>query len=177
MIRWQNQSMGYDTMIKLNSSADSCSSSKKIKSKYFLSAMEEKILWEGKPSQWTNFGYYIFCAILSVVGIGLLMAIWRYIQTNCHSYEVTDQRIIEKSGVFSRTTDELELYRVRDVRQEQPFFLRLVGLSNILLATSDRTHGTVIMRGVPKGESLRKKIRIAVEARRDKKRVREVDIE
>ncbi len=35
--------------------------------------------------------------------------------------------------------NELELYRVKDIVLNEPFLLRLVGLSNIVLVTSDRS--------------------------------------
>jgi len=55
--------------------------------------------------------------------------------------------------------------------------LRLVGLSNIILATSDRTHSIARIPAISNGEELREKLRVAVDARRDKKRVRETDFE
>lgn len=66
------------------------------------------------------------------------MALWRFLTTKFHKFEITDQRIIEHKSVLSKTTDELELYRVKDVRQEQPFLLRLVGLSTILLSATNK---------------------------------------
>jgi hypothetical protein len=73
--------------------------------------------------------------------------------------------------------DELELYRVRDYKFEQPFFLRLFGLGNVLLTTADRTNPSVTLRAIRDGEALREQIRNAVEACRVAKRVRELDIE
>ncbi|MFN9582804.1 MAG: PH domain-containing protein, partial [Bacteroidota bacterium] len=66
--------------------------------------MEEKIIWSGSASQWTNFMYYIICVPLSAVfGLGLFMALWRFLNTKYHIYEITNQRIIEHKGVLSKT--------------------------------------------------------------------------
>ena len=71
----------------------------------------------------------------------------------------------------------MELYRVKDTRLEKPFWLRIFGLSNIVLQTSDRSLPEVNIRAVRNGIEIREKLRKQVESLRDKKRVREVDFE
>jgi uncharacterized membrane protein YdbT with pleckstrin-like domain len=139
--------------------------------------MSEKLIVKGSPSQITNFGYYILCLILSFVGIGVIMFLVRFLKTKFTKYEISEERIIETTGVFSRSTDETELYRVKDIRLEEPFFLRMFGLSTILLVTSDKTSPIITLSGVKNGNSLRKTLRDAVEVRRDIKGVRERDFE
>jgi len=139
--------------------------------------MEEKEIWKGSPSQWTNFGTYVFCILFIWLVIPIFIALWRFLLVKTWKIEITDQRLIEEKGVLSKKTDELELYRVKDIRLEQPFFLRLVGLSNIILATSDRTHSIVKIPAIKDGKNLREKLRVAIDARRDKKKVRETDFE
>ena len=73
--------------------------------------------------------------------------------------------------------DELELYRVKDYRLENPFFLRMFSLGNIVLETSDRSSPVVRINAIQNAEELREKIRNCVETRRDQKGVREVDFE
>ena len=87
------------------------------------------------------------------------MAIWKYLVIKTWDIRITDQRIIEEKGVLSKTTDELELYRVKDIRLEQPFLLRLVKLSNIVLVTSDRTHPIIIIPAIENGKQLREDLR------------------
>ena len=139
--------------------------------------MEEKNIWKGNPSQWTNFGTYLMCLLLFWLIIPVFIALWEFLIVKTWKIEITDQRLIEEKGVLSKTTNELELFRVKDIRLEQPFFLRLVGLSNIILITSDRTHSIVRIPAIADGKNLREKLRVAVDARRDKKRVRETDFE
>jgi uncharacterized membrane protein YdbT with pleckstrin-like domain len=140
--------------------------------------MSEKLIVKGSPSQVTNFGYYLICILLTpLFGLGVLMFIIRFLKTKFTKYEITEERIIETTGVFSRSTDETELYRVKDIRLEEPFFLRMFGLSTILLVTSDKTSPIIKLSGVKNGTSLRKTLRDAVEVRRDIKGVRERDFE
>ena len=140
--------------------------------------MNEQNIWEGSPSQWINFGFYLLCIPLSLVfGLGLLLALWKYFDTHLHRFEITDQRILEHKGIFSRTTDEVELYRVKDLSHERPFLLRLVGLSNIILDTTDRSNPMLHIKGLKQGQQLKEQLRNAVDRRRDLKGVREMDIE
>jgi uncharacterized membrane protein YdbT with pleckstrin-like domain len=105
------------------------------------------------------------------------VAIWKYLYTKYRIFTITNERITETTGVFSKTTDELELYRVKDLRLEQPFLLRLVKLSNIILNTSDRTHSVVFIPAIAHGNEIREQLRKAIEERRDLKGVKETDFE
>ncbi len=138
--------------------------------------MEETKIWTGVPSQWINFLFYLCCVPLSIVfGLGLLLALWKYYDTRLHKIMVTDQRIIEERGIFSVTTNEIELYRVKDITYEQPFFLRIFGLSNIVLITADHTSPTFVLKAIKNGKYIKEQLRLAVDIRRDLKRVRELD--
>jgi uncharacterized membrane protein YdbT with pleckstrin-like domain len=140
--------------------------------------MEEKVIWKGRPSQWTNFGTYVLCFLFCWLVIPIFIALWRFLIVKTWKIEITDQRLVEEKGVLSKKTDELELFRVKDIRLDQPFLLRLVGrLSNIILVTSDKTNSIVRIPAIKDGKDIREKLRVAIDERRDKKRVRETDFE
>ncbi len=79
------------------------------------------------------------------------------------------------SGVFSRITEQCELYRIKDITVGEPFLLRLVGLSNIKLITSDKGQPEQVLLAVKNGRGLSDIIRRLVEHRRDVKGVTEID--
>lgn len=137
---------------------------------------QEKIIWEGSPSQVTNLGVYIVCALLFFLVVPVFYAIWRWIVTRYFRYTVSDQRIRVTQGVFNKRTDSIELYRVKDVVLLQPFGLRLFGLGNVELRTSDKTSPLLTLNAVPDPTGLRERILLAAEARRDAKGVRELDV-
>lgn len=134
---------------------------------------QEKIIWEGNPSQWINIGVYIICTLLVIT---IPYAIWRWLVLRCFHYSVSDQRIRTSQGVFNKRTDSIELYRVKDVVLLQPFALRMFGLGNVELRTSDMTSPLLTLHAVPDPATLREKILLAAEARRDLKGVRELDV-
>lgn len=138
---------------------------------------DERHIWEGSPSQWYNFKTYALCALLIWLIVPIFIALWKFIEVKTWKIKITDQRLIEEKGVLSRVIDQLELYRVKDIRIEQPFFLRLVGLSNVILKTSDRTNAIVMIPAVANGKELRDILRLAVETRRNEKNVREIDLD
>ena len=137
---------------------------------------QETVIWEGSPSQVTNLGVYVVCGLTFFLVVPLLYAIWKWIETRCHRYVVSSQRIRETEGVFSKRTDSTELYRVKDVVLLQPFSLRMFGLGNIELRSSDASSPLLMLHAVPNAVDLREKILLAAETRRDAKGVRELDI-
>jgi membrane protein YdbS with pleckstrin-like domain len=166
--------------------------------------MAEETLWRGTSSQWKNaitfaICFFIVIAILVIAFIAsqsgspqvmmaapfiliLLIlpagvALAHYLRTRTKVYELTNERLKITEGVFSKVTDTLELYRVKDLETRQPFSSRLCGLEDVQLNTSDTSTPFLIIDAVPAKLGLGDKIRNAVEAIRMQKRVREIDIE
>ena len=166
--------------------------------------MAEETIWRGSVSQWKNFGFFILqavCAaaiivifvairaysspemrnlspyILVLLALPIFIAAKRYLQTKCTVYELTSERLKTTEGVFSKVTDTLELYRVKDLETRQPFIYRMGGIENVQLNTSDSSSPVVSIEAVPHGAGLADKIRNQVEAIRQQKGVREVDVE
>lgn len=164
----------------------------------------ETTVWQGTPSQVINFSQYlllgfIFLVLLVsglavlksmdsvpgaailvlclVVAVPLVVAVWKWIVVAHTQYELTTQRLRLRTGVFNKHLEELELYRVRDYKLEQPFFLRLFSLSTIVLQTSDKSTPLVILKAIPRGEPLREQMRTHVEEARMRRGVREVDLD
>ena len=104
-------------------------------------------------------------------------AIWKWLETRNTVYTLSDQRLKFTRGVLTKTTEDLELYRVRDTKFEQGLFERMVGLGRIQLFTTDETSPSIVLPFVSDAEGVREKIRGLVEARRDAKRVRYLDAE
>ena len=134
---------------------------------------DEQIQWSGHPSQWQNLGWFLACLLV----VPIPFALWKWLETRHTVYTLTDQRLKFTRGVLTRTTEDLELYRVRDTRFEQGFFERLLGLGRIRLFTTDETSPEIVLPYIADAEGVREKIRALVEARRDAKRVRYLDAE
>jgi uncharacterized membrane protein YdbT with pleckstrin-like domain len=136
---------------------------------------QEQTVWSGTSSQILNLGTYILCILLFWMILPIFIGIWKYMVVRATKYELTTQRLRLRTGVLNKEINELELYRVKDFRIEQPLFLRLFSVSNIVISTSDSSHAVVCIRAVVGAEDLMSKIRENVEIMR-RNRVREVDV-
>jgi len=120
---------------------------------------------------------FIFCALFFAGSSCLFCALVYYLQTRCKIFELTTQRFKITSGIFTKVTETLELYRVKDIETRQPFFSRLVGIENVQMTTSDASSPSVLIEAVPSNVRFADKLRNQVEIIRQQKRVREIDIE
>ena len=141
------------------------------------SGVAEEIIWRGTSSQWKNFGVYLLCGLFCWLIVPVFFALAYYLQTRCKVFELTTQRLKITSGVFTKVTETLELYRVKDIETRQPFFSQLVGVENVQMNTSDASSPLVLIEAVPSSVGFADKLRNQVEIIRQQKRVREVDIE
>lgn len=134
------------------------------------------VIWRGKPSQWLNFGWFVICGLLFWLVVPVFVAFWRWLVIRNTRYELSSDRLFTYSGVLNKSIDELELYRVKDYSQLNPLLLRVVGLGNLVLITSDRTHAEVIIVAIPDVTEVRAMLRANVEKCRAKNNVREIDM-
>ena len=135
--------------------------------------MNEQTLWTGTSSQVKNFWLFVACILV----IPIPWAIWAWIKTKKRTYTLSTERLIIRSGVFNIATESLELYRVRDLQVLEPFWLRLWGLKNIHLITTDSTTPEIIVDYIPACLDLGDKFRQQIEFSRQKKGVREIGID
>ena len=127
-------------------------------------AAEERTVWLGTPSQVINLGSFLLLGLFFWLIIPLFVILWKWLVVKNMKYELTTERLRMRHGVLNKKLDELELYRVRDYKLDQPFFLRIFSLGNIILQTSDRSHPTVVIQAIPEAEGLREQLRTYVEA-------------
>ena len=139
--------------------------------------MPEQTVWRGTSSQWKNLGVFILCGLFCWLIVPIFIALSRYLQTKNKIYELTTERLKITEGIFSKVTDTLELYRVKDLETRQPFLYRMFGVENVQMNTSDTSSPFIFIEAIPCTVGLADKIRNQVEIIRQQKRVRELDIE
>lgn len=137
----------------------------------------EQPVWQGHPSHVQYLGTYTLCVLFCWLIVPLFFALYLWMIIRSRVYEVTTQRIFYTTGIFSKTREEWEIYRIKDMRVEQPFKLRVFGKGNIVLETSDRSIPNFVIEAVPEPRSLADRIRQLVEERRRSRGVRELDVD
>lgn len=117
--------------------------------------------------------------LLCLVGVGLLVILVRWLRALASSYEVTDQRLIIRRGLIMKTVDEIELYRIKDVRLDYSLLNQITDIGTITLTSTDRTTGNAVfvLRDVPMAQERREGLRGLVERARQKRGVRELDVD
>ena len=147
----------------------------------------EKTICVVTPSQLLNIKPFLYCLLAEVLIIAfaqvsgrpeilflLLLplgyAIIRWLQVRNTEFTLTYQRIIMRTGIFSKSTHETELYRVRDSSIEEPFFYRIFGCGNILVHTTDDTHHLLRLEAIRKPHALKDQVRNYAEQCRQRKR-------
>lgn len=112
-------------------------------------------------------------------GLGVLSITLKWISNQSASYELTSQRMILRTGIIFKRVDEIELFRVKDVRVDFSLVNQITGIGTICLRSSDASsHGAdFTMRDVPKARVLRETLRTLIDQARQRRRVREVDVD
>ena len=115
---------------------------------------------------------------LLLSGAALVIVLFKWIETMSAKYQITPERLIIRRGIFLKSIDEIELYRIKDVRMNFTLLNQLTGIGAICLTTSDETtrSGDFIMRNVPLAHARREDIRRLVDAARRQRGVREIDM-
>jgi uncharacterized membrane protein YdbT with pleckstrin-like domain len=121
-------------------------------------------------------GLGLYWLALSVVALGLVA--WRWFENLASKYEVTEERLIIRKGIFAKSVDEIELYRIKDVRINFSIINQLAGIGAISISSSDETtrDGDLVIRDVERAQARREDLRRLVDTARQKRRVREVDM-
>jgi uncharacterized membrane protein YdbT with pleckstrin-like domain len=108
----------------------------------------------------------------------LLVVLFKWIQYMGALYELTDQRLIVRRGIFMKSIDEIELYRIKDVRMDFSLINQWAGIGRVCLTSSDETTrgGDLVMRDIPNARARREEIRRLVDTARRQRGVREIDM-
>ena len=141
----------------------------------------EKIIWQGNSSLISNFGSFMIGIILTLTVVGAIVGIpyiiWTYLVIKNKKYELTQERLILRSGVLNKKIEELELFRIRDYSIEKPFIYNIFGVGNIILTSSDKTNPYIKLEALKDIENLKNKIRNAVQITRKNNGVKDLEID
>jgi len=136
--------------------------------------------FRSSTNRWLFGSFTGWLTILScAIGVGLVVIAVRWLQNLAASYEITDQRLIVKRGIVMKSIDEIELYRIKDVRVDYSLVNQLTDIGTITITSSDRTTGNAqfVLRDIPAARERREGLRKLVDRARRLRGVREMDID
>ena len=146
----------------------------------------DELLFVMKPSQLVNIWWLLLFLICITIGFSIQMywfgvitgVVWfsKWVIVQCWSFRFHEKTIAERKGVFSVLTIEIHYFRIKSVRWIQPFWLRIFGLSNVVLITSDPLIPELKIYGIKNGNDLVNSIKEEVSIWRRERTVKEQDI-
>lgn len=126
----------------------------------------ERELFVGHPatiysvSQW----------LLVVITLGIAFLVY-WLRSHSLKYTITTQRVRMERGLLSKTTDNVELFRIDDFGIEKPFGMRLLGHCRLHLRSSDPSFPAGVVYGIPDLEALADTLRECSLRERTRRRV------
>ena len=100
--------------------------------------------------------------------------VYRFLYLRSMRFIITDEQFIYEHGVFRRTRDFMELYRIVDFREESSFSQQIFGLKTIQIYSGDRSTPRLDMVGMDKSSNLVPFIRERVSANRKRNGIYEI---
>jgi hypothetical protein len=115
----------------------------------------EKTLFSGHPAPLHSIGRWA----LTIVTLGIAGLIY-WLESRSTRFEMTTQRVRIERGLLSKSTQDIELYRIDDIVIEQPLGMRLLGQGRLLLRSTDRSLPVLGIAGVPNFSTLADQLRV-----------------
>ncbi|WP_114951908.1 PH domain-containing protein [Sphingosinicella terrae] len=111
-------------------------------------------------------------------GIALLVLLVKWVQNLAATYEVTEERLIIHRGIIFKSVDEIELYRVKDIRIDFTLINQWADIGTICVSSSDETtrQGDLVLRHIERARDRREQFRRLVDSARQRRGVRELDM-
>lgn len=131
----------------------------------------------------TGWATLLLVAALSIFlfGIPLLFLAWKALEYKMTHYELGESRLFIRQGVINRSEEEIELFRVKDVRADFSVIQQQFGVGDLQIISSDATGSMSGRRSnfripnVEDARSIRELMRERVDKAREAKGVREFD--
>lgn len=103
-----------------------------------------KIIWEDSPSQGVNLGIFLSCFFI----VTWPWALWCYYSTRATTYKLTEDKLYIDQRLFNNRGEEVLLDRIEEVQIQSSLFLKLLGLSTILIKTSSHLCPILKLKGL-----------------------------
>ena len=90
-------------------------------------------------NQVVSIGFYRDVAAFAIIVLAMVMCLIRIVQLKSISYEISPDRIEWSRGIFSRKIDNLDMFRIVDLKLHRSLLDCVLGIGTITLITNDKT--------------------------------------
>jgi membrane protein YdbS with pleckstrin-like domain len=119
------------------------------------------------------FAGWMFAA---TTALGVIFILIPWIKAKMVAYKITNYRIDLERGLLSKRLDTLELWHVEDIRMNQSFLDRILGVGTVTVISHDDTTPQLSMRGIPHPRPLYETLKQRVIAVKRQRGVVKMDI-
>ena len=116
--------------------------------------MQEELITVCNPS----LKYYFWHIILGIVTIplvfGIFYLLWIWFKNKFTSYEITNLRIIVRTGFIAKIQNEIWIKDMRGVNLAQSFWERIFRIGNIQIGTAANESNEISMIGIAKPQQV-----------------------
>ena len=130
-------------------------------------AAEESTIFDTTPSMLSDIG---LCVLTG--GLWLAVTVCRSLSTR---YKLTSERLIVTTGLLSQRSEEVEIYRVKDVSVSQGALDRMFGLGTVTVLVNDSTSPRIELKSISQPMQKKEQIRHASRASRKTEGIRSVE--
>ena len=128
---------------------------------------EETTIFDTTPSFLSDIG---LCVLTG--GLWLAVTVCRCLSTR---YKLTTERLIVTSGLLSQSSEEVEIYRVKDVSVSQGALDRMLGIGTITVVVSDASSPRIELKAISQPMKRKEQIRQMSRASRKTEGIRSVE--
>jgi membrane protein YdbS with pleckstrin-like domain len=128
-----------------------------------------EVLFEGVPSWKAWFWSYIAAGVLSLVLVGIVWLVILELKRKGTRYKITSRTIDLETGIFSKSIDTVQLWRVQDIDFHQSFIGRMLGVATIRIVTTDKSTPQLVLSGLPASRDVFEQIKDAADLARQQR--------
>ena len=141
--------------------------------------MEETELMALKPSKASEIKLYIWAflcaATILCIPVAIILLIVAWVRLASTKYRLTNQRLFKRTGLIARHEEEIELYRIQDVKMNQGIIQRLLKIGDITVVSTDETTPVLSINGVRNPVEVKETLRTAYREARKAEGVRHAE--
>ena len=91
-------------------------------------------------------------------------------------YGLSEDRLFCETGFLTQRTEEILLYRVRDISMSKTLWQRIFGVGTVTIISSDKTKPNLELKNIKNPGEVKERISHMVEAAKEKRRMRTTEL-
>jgi membrane protein YdbS with pleckstrin-like domain len=132
----------------------------------FRAFLDEIIVAIGLLAGGVALAQFVHQAFLALVAVAVIILVDVWIKFASRKYRITNQRLFVTTGLLARKTEEIELFRVKDIKVDQGILQRLLGYGAVTVFSSDETSPQLVLIAVGDPMTVKETLRTLYRAAR-----------